>query len=238
MNKKLFLFFVISLIIALISYLAMENIFVSLGILTAYLFVSVFLLTPMLNKYNSNKRKFHECYHFINNFIISLSIKKSIPGALETTVASMPSEFVDMYNGIEEMNDNEKLKYLTSYFEFYDYQLFLQVIDLWQEQGGDIITMSKYLVSDVRSGEEYLSKTENMVNSKYVEIGILWTITLAIIILLKYSLGEFYRKVQTQLIFIIPISIIFLFLLFNIYLMVKRGTRLDLKGNIKDEKNA
>lgn len=238
MNKHFFLFFIISLIIALISYLAMENIFISIGILAIYLLTSVLVLIPLIKNYQIKIKKFHECYHFINNFIISLSIKKSIPGALETTVASMPGEFTDFFSGIPDGSDNEKLKYLTTYFEYYDYQLFLQILELWQEEGGEIIEMSKYLISDVRSGEEYLSKTENIVSSKYVEIGILWTITMAIIVLLKYSLGEFYKKVQTQLIFIIPITIIFIFLLFNIYLLVKRGTRLDLKGCNQDEKNA
>ena len=144
MNNRIFVFLFISLVVGVISFVALENIFISIAILVIYLAVSILLINPKIQKYEILKMRYHECYHFINNFIISLSIKKSIPGALETTVGSMPSEFVDLYNGLEKMSDSQKLDYLSSYFNFYDYSLFLQVIAIWQEEGGDIISMSKY----------------------------------------------------------------------------------------------
>ena len=146
------------------------------------------MLIPRLKKYDQIKSRFHECYHFVNNFIISLSIKKSISGALETTVGSMPGEFIDMFNSVENISENEKLEYLTSYFSFHDYQLFLQIVLLWEDQGGDITTMSKYLSNDLRANEEYLTKVEGITKRKYFEIGVLWVITIAIVIFLRFGL--------------------------------------------------
>lgn len=238
MKSKLFIFIFISLAVGVVGYVALENIFVAIGIFLSYFVVTVFLVSPKLNKYSLKKNRYHECYHFINNFIISLSIKKSIYGALETTVGSMPSEFIDIYNGLENMSENEKLDYLSSHFEFYDYSLFLQIIYIWQEEGGDIIAMSKYLISNIRHNEEYISRVDSLAKRKYTEIGILWTISLSIVVVLRFALNEFYDKVKGQLLYLVSMSIIFAFVLFTIYLLVKKGTTLDLKGNANHEKVA
>lgn len=238
MNNKLFIFIFISLLVGVVGFVALENIFIAIGIFLVYFVVTVFMVAPKLKKYDFKKTRYHECYHFINNFIISLSIKKSISGALETTVGSMPSEFVDLYNGLENMSENEKLNYLSSYFEFYDYSLFLQIIYIWQEEGGDIIAMSKYLIGNIRHNEEYISHVDSIAKKKYVEIGILWTISLSIVVVLRFALNEFYDKVKGQLLYMIAMSMVFAFALLTIYLLVNKGTSLDLKGNTNHEKVA
>ena len=238
MNKKhLFLFITISLVVAVISYIVLENIFVSLGILALYLLISVLILIPLLKKYDSTMLRYHECYHFENNFIISLSIKKSISGALETTVNSMPPEFVDQYNSLENMTDTQRLDYLSSYFTFYDYHLFLQIVNLWEDQGGDIIAMSKYLTMELRNNEEYLSKCETLTRRKYFEIGVLWMLSLAILIFLRFALKDFYLKVKTQLVFIISVVALNLFILFSIYLLINKGTHIAIKRTQNNEKD-
>ena len=238
MNKRhLFIFITISLIIGVVSFVVLENFYVSIGLLLVYLLVSVFVLLPILKKYESTMLKYHECYHFENNFIISLSIKKSISGALETTVNSMPPEFVDQYNSLENMTDTQKLDYLSSYFTFYDYQLFLQIVNLWQDQGGDIIAMSKYLTMELRNNEEYLSKCETLARRKYFEIAVLWMLSLAILIFLRFALKDFYMKVKTQLVFIIAVVALNLFILFSIYLLISRGTKIAIKRTQENEKD-
>ena len=238
MKKYASIFIFISLLVAVVAYISMENIFIALGVLVFSAVLSFLLIIPLLKKNAITRQKFQECYHFINNFIISLSIKKSVAGAIETTVGSMPSEFVDMFNSLENMSENEKLSYLSSYFEFYDYQLFIQILFLWEEQGGDIFKMSKYLMDDIRHNEEYLTTTDSMSRRKYTEIGVLWALTFAIIIFLRFSLKDFYNKVKGQLLFLISITAIIAFSLVSIYLLIKSGTSNNLKGSETHEKDA
>ena len=238
MNSKMTLFLFISLIVGIICYVALENIIASIGIFFLYVIISVFAIMPKFKKSELIKSKYHECYHFINNFIISLSIKKSITGAIETTVGSMPIEFVDMFNGLENLSENEKLNYLSTYFDFYDYSLFLQIILIWQEEGGDIIQMSKYLLGNIRHNEEYINKVDTMAKRKYVEVAILWTISLSIIVILRFALSSFYDKIKGQALYLVALLLVFGFVLFTIYLLVHRGTSLSLKGNANHEKNA
>lgn len=237
-NNKLYVFIFISLVIGIITYLALENIFIAIAIFAVYLLITTLLLLPKFKKYDETKNRYHECYHFINNFIITLSIKKSLSGALETTVGSMNSEFIDMFNGLENMSENEKLNYLSTYFQFSDYSLFLEIIDIWLEEGGDIISMSKYLISNIRHNEEYLIKSESISKRKYVEIAILWAISLSIIVVLRFALSEFYGKVKGQILYIASISLILAFALLTIVLLVQKGTSLNLKGNSNHEKVA
>lgn len=238
MKKYISIFVFISLLVSIVAYISMENLYIAIGMFVFSLILSIFFIVPLIKKHAENRQKFQECYHFINNFIISLSIKKSVAGAIETTVGSMPSEFVDLFNSLENMSENEKLSYLTTYFDFYDYQLFLQILFLWEEQGGDIFKMSKYLLNDIRNNEEYLSTTESLATRKYVEVGILWALTFAIIIFLRFSLKDFYDKVKGQLLFLISITAIIAFSLISIYLLIRSGTNNNLKGNANHEKDA
>ncbi len=236
MNSKFVLFLLLSLVCGVISYISLSNIFVSLGIIAVYLIVSIVLINPLIKQYEIKSKRYHENYHFINNFIIALSIKKSIKGALESTLGSMPSEFNEMIEGIENMNDHEKINYLSTYFTFYSYRLFLQIIDFWEEEGGDILEMSKFLLDDIRHEEEYISKSSTLFTRKVGELISMWGICLLILVVLRFSLKEFYLNIQTQPLFLIAICALFAFLLFTIYLLIYKGTSLKIKGVRKNEK--
>ncbi len=235
MNKYV-IFVLLSVIAGAITYLALDNIFIALGVLAAYVLVSVLLFVPTLKKHEMKVKKYHECYHFINNFIIALSIKKSIKGSLESTVASMPNEFIDIYEGLENMSDDDKLHYLTSYFQFYVYLLFLQIVSVWEEEGGDILQMSKYLITETRNNEEYISKADIMSRHKYVEITVLWAFCAAIIVVLRFALKDFFVYIKEQIVFIASIIGLMLFVLFSMYLLIQRGTHLSIKGASENEK--
>lgn len=236
MNSKFVLLLLLSLVCGVISYISLSNIFVSLGIVGVYLLVSTILINPLLKQFEIKSKRYHENYHFINNFIIALSIKKSIKGALESTLGSMPSEFNEMIEGIENMNDHEKINYLSTYFTFHSYRLFLQIIDFWEEEGGDILEMSKFLLDDIRHEEEYISKSSTLFTRKVGELISMWGICLLIVVVLRFSLKDFYLSIQSSPLFIIAICVLFGFLLFTIYLLIYKGTSLKIKGVRNNEK--
>ena len=73
----------------------------------------------------------------------SLSIKKAINAAFENVVLSMDKEFQEMIDRLNNMMEKEKIKYLgDSYFPFHVYKLFLQIIDLYEEEGEDDFSVS------------------------------------------------------------------------------------------------
>ena len=236
-NKLLWLFIFGSLIIALVFYLASDNYFVAIGILLIYVLVGIFVFSPMLVRYAKVIERYHECYHFVNNFIIALSIKKAIGAALENTVYSMGNDFQEMISKLENMDDSQKLRYLQgSYFPFHTYQLFIHVIELYQEEGGDILQMSKYLIADARNAEEYINLTNSISGRKYIEITVLWMISLAILVILRFSLSEFYKAIKSQLFFQYALIGIAVFVLVTYLILFSKGTSINLKGYDKHEK--
>ena len=83
-----------------------------------------------------------------------------------------------------------------------------------------------------------MSTTESLAKRKYIEVGVLWALTFAIIIFLRFSLKDFYDKVKGQLLFLISITAIIAFSLISIYLLIRSGTNIKVKGNITHEKDA
>ena len=81
-NNKLFIFLFISLAVAVVAYLALENIFVSIGILALYLVTTISLLLPKFKKYDIVKNRYHECYHY------TISLKTAITSVITLLIIS------------------------------------------------------------------------------------------------------------------------------------------------------
>ena len=237
MNKKyVLLFLLISLVVGVISYVVLENIFIALGVFVVYLVFSFTLIYSTLKKHDQFIKKYKDCLKFENNFIFALSIKRSIELALDSAVNSMSEDFIEQYNSLGKITCEEKLDYMSNYFCSADFQMFLYVIKSWNERGGNIIEMSKYLTSNLRNVEESILKYENLAKKKYYEIAILWTLVFLIPVLLKYCLKDFYSQIKGEIIFIISFSLLCMFALFSIILMIYKCTKTNYGRYQKDEK--
>ena len=221
---------VVSLAFAGLIYMASENIFTCLIIFILTLVFFVFLVRRLLNKYQEKTRRYHQCYHFINNYLVSLSIKGSLGAALENSYSTADKQTQEIIDSIKELDEEEKLSYLTKYFKFDVYRLFLDTVSLWKEQGGDILSMSQYLMNQIRLKEEYVITCEAMHRSKVIEFVVLWSIALAILGSLRFALSQFYAYISKTLFYQIGIASLFVFVLLSIYVMVIRITKITLEG--------
>ena len=221
MSNKYILFFILSIISGAVTYIAIDNIFIALGVVAIYVVVSMLIFVPLLKKHEIKVKRFHECYHFVNNFIIALSITRF------SSILLNPLWFLTSSSPA-----------LSSYFPFSVYRLFLQIISIWEEEGGDILQMSKYLITETRNNEEYISKADTMSRHKYVEISVLWAFCVVIVVVLRFALKDFYVYIKQQLIFMISVIGLMLFILVTIYLLIQKGTNLKIKGADINEKVA
>ena len=237
MSRHLLIFILLALLSSALTYTVTEHFLISFLVGLIYGIAGIFLFTPRLEKFEKVNKRFHACYHFINNFIIALSIKKTLEPALESASFAMDQEFNEIMNGLEDLSALERLKYLSSdYYPFHIYQLFLQVVDIFIEEGGDILEMSKHLLEECRQQEEYLHTVDSMGKRKYIEITLLWTISLSILVILRFVLSNFYLAIKKQTIYLVGIALIMLMVLASIYLLVYRATSADIKGDPKYEK--
>ena len=230
MNSYLIISFAISIILGIVGLLASNNLIVTIAIVVVSIIYFLFLGKPIVNKFQIKVQRFKECYHFINTFVVSLSIKENLAGAYESAISAMPDDFNEKQGNIDSFDIKEKLEHIGKYFHFYVYRLFLDLINIWSEQGGDILNMSHYLINETRVVEEYINKSIMINKKRIVEFVILWLLTLGIMSFLRFVLAQFYQTLVTQLFYPIGIGVILLFVLFSIYLAMKKMFFIEIKG--------
>ena len=227
---------VVSLVFAGVTFIASQNIFSAIGVLIIFTLFFVLIARRLVNNSQQKIHRYHECYQFINSFIISLNVKGSLNSALQSSYDTADSGTREIIDSIKELTDEEKLAYLVKYFKFDLYRLFVDTVSLWNEQGGDIIKMSHHLIEQVRLKEEYLLACESINKSKSLEFVILWSIALMILAALRFALSQFFIRISQTIFYQIAVVVTMLFALVSIYILIKRITNLNLEGWKEDEK--
>lgn len=227
---------IVSVAFAGLSFLASENIIIcgSIFILTNLFFM--FVVRRQINKTQLKIHRYHQCFQFINSFIVSLNIKGSLSAAFQSSYDTADEDAKEIIDSIKEMTEEEKIGYLNKYFRFDLYHLFVDTIMLWNEQGGDILKMSQHLIDQVRLKEEYLLNCQLIHKTKAIEFAILWSISLAILAVLRFALSQFFSYVLHTYVYQTSIVIVMLFALFSIYVLVLRITHIELEGWKDEEK--
>lgn len=221
--------FVISILLAFVSYFATSNIFVGSGVLVGSVIFLFALLRKQVQNHISLTTKIHECYLFINNFLITLSIKGTLIAAFDATRTSISDEYFDYLSSIEELNPHEKLLYLSKYFPLHIYQIFTDIIFLWEEEGGDILQMSTHVSNEIREIQEYVSYCQSIGRRKAIEIGTLWLFSLAIVIILRLSFNSSFSDVLKHPIFIVSVCLLMVLVLLSLFLLVSRVSHLEVR---------
>ena len=230
MGKFYVLFLIITGIFTAVTYIGTSSYISSVIVLVLSFIYFFFIASRKIKQYLKSSSRFHSCYTFINSFIVSLSIKGSLFSAFESVKINMDKDYLSIYAGISTLHDDKKLKYLKDYFSFDVYQVFLAVVSIFIEQGGDIFELSHYLVSELRRKEDYLVKCESIARRKIVDFSVLWLFTLIIIVILKYSLNEFYGLITNLIYYQIAIVGLFVIVLVSIHLLIMRSVKVEIRG--------
>lgn len=227
---------IVSIIFAGVCFIATQNVFSALLILAVFMAFFVFVAKKQIDKTQQKIHRYHECFQFINTFIISLNVKGSLSSAMQSAYEVSNETTKEIIDSIKELTEEERLTYLNKYFKFDLYRLFVDTIFLWNEEGGDILKMSRYLVEQVRLKEEYLLTCQSITKTKTIEFVVLWSIALVILMALRFALSQFFSYIAKTLIYQIAVVITLLFALFSIYLLLTRINSLNLEGWKDDEK--
>ena len=236
MNSVLTIRIIISVILGVTSFVASNNFIIAIVVLVISILYFVFIARPLINKYETKIRRFDECYHFINTFIVSLSIKGSVTSSYESSIQVMPESFISSIENIETFSQQDKLDHINKYFRFHVFSLFVDLINIYEEQGGNILEMSHYLLEETRLIEEYITTSKNITKKKMVEFAILWILTLGIMVFMRFALSQFFNVIARQIFYPIGILFICLFCLLSIHVALCKMTKLKIRGWNDNEK--
>ena len=227
---------IVSFVLTGISFITTQNIFMTISIFLISNAFFVFVVTRKMKKNQLKIHRYHQCFHFINSFIISLNVKGSMSAAIQSGYETTDEDTKVLIDSIKELNEDEKIMYLSKHFKFDLYRLFVDTINLWNEEGGDILKMSQYLINQVRLKEQYLITCETIHRQKTIEFVVLWSISLAILAALRFALSQFFERIRQTVVYQVAVGAIILFVLVSIYILLMRVSKLDLEGWKDEEK--
>lgn len=227
---------VVAIVFYVVCFIATNSFIISAIPASLALVYFLFFAQPQLSIYKKKLLYFKLTNQFVNNFIISLSIQPVMDVAYENAMKSLNFDFGNKLKGTEDLSSFEKIKYLGNYFSFHTYQVFVQVVDLWQEQGGDILKMTHFLTNQFREIDDYIITCKRMSEKKTVEFIVLWTFALSILGIIRFALSQFYTMIEGNKMFLIGVVCIFVLVLISTQILISKVAHLDLKGWKKYDK--
>ena len=234
MKKVDFVFIILSLVVSLTSYFATNLIYIPIGIFVVYLLYYFIFIRKRIKNYLVRVEVTHACYHFINSFIITLSVKESLEEAYTNGLRLAPKSLNEETVEIENMNILERIKFLRSYFNLGVYKMFINIVELHQEQGGSILTLSDSLIRECTRVERTLSESTSIGNRHLVEFLVLWLLSFFILIFLRFALSQFYNQMIQSAIIIAMIAGFYLIFLISVHLFLAKYTTISIKEDIEN----
>lgn len=218
-----------TLVVTTIAYLSSMNIFITAAIMLIYLLYYFLLARKKFTKYLKQQERVHSCYHFINSFLVTLSVKESFEDAYESAIRIENKEFKEQVDNINNLAVYDRVSYLRGYFDLAIYKIFLNILDLYQDQGGNILAMSENLIRECTRTEKTITEATSIGNKHLIEFFLLWLMSFAIIIFMRFSISEFYMMMIKQPVFMIMLFAFFLICLASVHLFFRRFTNLTIK---------
>ena len=224
----------ISIISGFLSYYVSGEIFIGIGVGIIFLGYLIFAYKFFIEKYKKDLSKMHECYLFINNFIISLSVQNSFKEAYEKATFNSTGYYKEILKNIEHLSIKERIEYLKEYFDFDLYFHFINILNLYEEQGGNILDLSKSLLEENMRSENALNESISIARNKLLEFSILWIITYTVLGLSRFALDNFFYLISSILVYKIMIVCFFVLVLVSIHFLIINYKTVVIKRGIKN----
>lgn len=227
------LFFIVSILISFICFVATSNLYFAIAVFVIYEGYYFIYLFKKFKYYRSLVNRVHTCYFFINSFLITLSVKESYFEAYQSGLRIEDPQLHLFANELNELSDIEKVNYLKNYFKLAIYKMFLNTLEIYQDQGGNILAISENLMRECVRIEKTLNESSNLGIKHLIEFIVLWALSFAVLLFMKFGIGEFYNRMLSYSIFTSMIFGFFLLCLLSLHLFIKNFINLS----IKEDKN-
>lgn len=232
--KKIDLIFpILAVFLGILCYISTNN-YIYSAVLVVIVIADYFvLMRKKIIHYFDLIERVHTSYHFINSFIVTLSVKDSLEEAYQNGIRINNSRLNAETKELNEMPVINRIQYVKDYFNLSIYKMFLNVLDMYQDQGGNILNMADNLMRECTRTEKTLNDTLSIGYKHMIEFIILWLMAFGILIFIRFSISEFYLMMIKN-VFVVPmLFIFFLICVGSINLFVNFFTDLTVKEEIK-----
>lgn len=227
MKTRYIVYLIIPLICGFLNYFITGNFIYSLIIIFIGLIILYFFNNKKISFFIKKETKTRECLMFINNFIITLSINQSINETYNILKESFSRGLLNQTKLIVHLNEEEQIHYLSKYFELNVYEVFLNLLDQYIYNGGDILKIAQILLFDIRATEEMLENHLSTLVKKIVEFASLWGMSFLIVLIIKFSLTNFLSDILSSNLFLVGLLAFFSIFYINLTIFIMHGFSLN-----------
>ena len=207
-----------SLFYGALAYFLTGKIVLAIGVLCLFVLALFSLEFLALRKVTQRARREKMCTLFTRSVLLSLLASGSLKEAIESVRLLSDKELLselDLFPGEDPLKTAERL---TSYFEEDHYKLFLSILHLYLEEGGDIALLSESFLLENDEREKDAIRKEGAKKKAFGEFLSLSFVGSLILLSLRFALAGFYEKVSLDAPFQIVSGLYFLFVLLSILL--------------------
>ena len=234
MKKISIIFGILGFFLGFLCFLSTNSIIFSVIVLLIFALDYLFLMRKRFTHYFDLIQRIHSSYHFINSFVISLSVKDSLEEAYKNGIRINNPRLLAETEELQDLSVVERVKSLRDYFQLSIYKMFLNVLDLYQDQGGNILNMADNLLRECTRTEKTLTETLSISYKHLTEFVILWLMSFGILLFMKFSIKDFYSSMLSNPIIVPLIFLFFVICIVSTNLFVNAFTDLTIKEEPKE----
>lgn len=219
--KNLFISYGLAFLTGYACYFFSSNLIICLivGVLM-FLLINFYTIPKLINiiKYRSSLLTFS---HFANSLIMQITVTPNASTAINEISNFLNNEEKEILQN-DELLVKEKLEAIEKNYEFPLYQVFKEIIVLYDTQGGDIIDMSLQLLRQI---DDYIKNVEEIYldNIKKIsEVLVLWGFAFGVIIYIKEIMKDYYMQIILNQSFQMVIGIFFMMFIITLFILSKK----------------
>ena len=193
-----------------LAYLMSNNLFAFLSVSLVFAASFILLLIPWLESKTTLRRKGRECFLFVSSFVTSMSLTSSLERSYENALESSgrDGELQRLAASLPEEGIKERLNYLERYFELERY--------LYEQQGGDILSIAKSLLDELTRVEEMERSIEKESARSLREYLVMWILSGTMLFGIRFGLMNYWEVLEHNLLFMGSVVLYFAVLLGSI----------------------
>ncbi len=208
--------FIIALVVGGVCYLASSQLTMTAAVGFVYFLSLLIFARPKVAVMQRKRRIRKECYRFMNSFVTTCSVTSSLSKAYEVSCEGSEGEEKEVMEACA-CNDIEgRLHELSSYFESQLYDVFLSIVAIYEDRGGDILNLSSSLLEEATRIEEEMEGRAKISRGKLFQYMTLWAMSLGIVGFLRFALSSFYDSLMASSTYMICLAVYFGLVLFGL----------------------
>lgn len=200
-----------------------------IALFIVFLDVSIFI-QPKFKKAQQKRYRAKEAYFFIQQMIIGLSVHQSVQKAFYQICDQQHPDFLKELKAVEPLDGCETLKYLGQYFPLKIYDMFLHLLDIYVEQGTDILQSSDLLREQLALQERQLMKQKALQDKTLIENIVLWIFSTLIVVACRYGIADFFLRMLENPWIVGGFCLYLLFVLITVHQLASMYIRVDIPG--------